>query len=343
MPEPHIFDKKNILVTGGAGFIGSFLCERLLRDGHRVICVDDFSTSGVENINVLMKNPDFEFLRADINQPLDLSKFPELDRFKFKFQGIQEIYHLACPMAVKDFEKFRQHTMLANSVGMRNVLDLALEHKAKFLQASSSIVYGPRVEDSHLIREDEGGCAPHLTPRSCYDIGKLWAETMAETYRQVHGLEIRIARIFRTYGPRMPIFDGHMIPDFILNGLEGKPLVIYGTESFRTSLLYVGDAVDAMVRLMSHPVDPGPVNVGSDLDLRIVDVANRIIEMTGSKSEIVFEDPLLFMIQLNLPDLTKVKDTLGWIPMVSLEQGLKKSIEYTIASKGLLRTVTPGK
>ena len=337
MAEPHIFEKKNILVTGGAGFIGSFLCEQLLKDDHKVICVDNFATSKVETINALMKNSDFEFLRTDINEPLDLESFSELERFKIKFQGIQEIYHLACPMTVKNFMDFRHQTLLSNSVGMRNMLDMAVKYKSKFFQASTSVVYGPRPEDGHLVKEDEEGCPPHLTPRSCYDVGKRWAETMVDTYRQVHGLDTRIGRIFRTYGPRMPIFDGHMLPDFIMHSLEDKNLVIYGDQDFRTTLLYVTDAVDAIVRLMNHPTDPGPMNIGSDLDLRLYDVAHRIIEMNESKSEITFEDPLPFMTELNLPNLTKIKDTLGWIPMVGLDQGLQKSIEYTIASKSLLR------
>lgn len=335
MAEKPIFEKRNVVVTGGAGFIGSLLCERLLQDS-KVICIDNFSTSALENIDQLLKNPDFELLRADITEPIELEKYPELERFKLKFQGVQEIYHLACPTSAKRFEELRHATLLANSVGMRNVLDLAVKHGARFFQASTSVVYGPRRSDGTLFREQEFGAFDHLSPRAGYDEGKRWAETMCRTYADVHKLDIRIGRIFRTYGPRMPLFDGQMIPDFITNAIDGKDLVVYGNEAFRTSLVYVSDVVDAIVRLMRLPEDIGPVNIGSDYDLRIVDVAKRIIELTGSESKVVHEPEILFMTQLGLPDLTKAKEGLGWIPLVTLDQGLKKSIEYTVAQKGLL-------
>ncbi len=334
MPEKPIFEKKNVLVTGGAGFIGSFLCERLLKDSH-VVCIDNLVTSSQTNIDHLLKNADFEFIKADINEPLDLERYPELERFKLKFQGIQEIYHLACPTSVKKFEEFRNQTMLANSVGMRNVLDLAVKYGARFFQASTSVVYGPRPADGHLFKEEEYGAMNHLTPRACYDEGKRWAETMCFTYEQMHGLDTRIGRIFRTYGPRMPLFDGQMIPDFITNALEGKDLVVYGDENFRSSLIYVTDVVDGVVKLMRMPKDPGPMNIGSDYDIKIVDLAKKILELTNGSSQITFEGELMFMTQLGLPDLTKAKE-LGWIPLISLEQGLKRSIEYTIAHKGLV-------
>jgi UDP-glucuronate decarboxylase len=330
-------DKQNVVVTGGAGFIGSFLCERLLADGYRVICIDSLITSTTQNIDHLLKVPDFEFLRADITQPIDLEAYPELERFKVRFQGVQTVYHLACPTSIKKFDELRMQTLLANSVGMRNVLDLAVKYKAKFYQSSTSLIYGFRPADGHLFEEKEFGSIDHLTPRSCYDTGKFWAETMAKTYADVHGLDVRIARVFRTYGPRMPLSDGHMIPDFILAALDGKDMVIYGTEEFRTSLAYVTDVVDGIVRLMENPTNPGPVNLGSDYDIKLVDVANRIKELVGSSSNVVFEKNLPFMRDLGLPNLTKAKADLGWIPLVSLEQGLKKTIEYTQANRSLLR------
>lgn len=336
MPEKPIFEKKNILVTGGAGFIGSFLCERLLKD-NKIVCVDNFITSEENNIAHLLKDTNFEFIKADINEPLDLEQYPELERFKLKFQGFQEVYHLACPTSAKKFEEYRHQTLLSNSVGLRNALDIAVKYKAKFFHASTSVIYGPRPDDGHLFKESEYGLFDHLTPRSCYDEGKRWAETMVHTYRQVHGLDARIGRIFRTYGPRMLLNDGQMIPDFIMNALDGRDLVIYGDENFRTSLIFVTDVVDAMVKLMSMPKDPGIVNIGSDYDIKLVDVAKRIIDLTNSSSKIAFEPPLLFMTQLGLPDLTRGKEQLAWLPLVSLEQGLKRSIEYTVAHRGLIR------
>lgn len=337
MADKPIFDKKNVLVTGGAGFIGSFLCERLLKDGHRVICVDNLSTSTTANIEQMLKLPDFEFLRADISEKLDLETLPELERFKVRFQGIQEIYHLACPMSAKNFDQHRMTTLRANSLGMYNVLEMAVKYQAKFFLASTSVIYGPRPADLHAFKEEEFGNTNHLTPRGCYDEGRRWAETMAYTYAQVHGLDVRTARIFRTYGPRLPINDGHMIPDFIMDALDGKDLIIYGDDKFRTSLIFVSDVVDGIVRTMNLQKNPGIVNLGSDYDLKLVDVANKIIALTGSTSKVVFEPPLLFLTQLGLPDVTRAKDDLGWLPLVSLEQGLKKSIEYTITNKHVLR------
>ncbi|MBU1146648.1 GDP-mannose 4,6-dehydratase [Patescibacteria group bacterium] len=329
-------EKKNILVTGGAGFIGSHLCEKLIKTS-RVICLDNFSTGNVSNIDFLLQHPDFVFIRHDICEPVDFETLPELERFKVKFQGIAEIYHLACPTSAKNFDKFKAATLEANSVGMKNVLDLAAKYKAKVVHASSSVVYGPRQEDKESFKEDTLGCVNHLTPRGSYDEGKRFAETMVETYRQMHGLDAKIARIFRTYGPRERLFDGEMVPDFIIDSLDNKDLIIYGDESFSTSLCYVDDIVSGLIKLMAAPSDIGPINLGSNEDLKILDVANKIISMTGSESKMIFEKPLLFMTALGLPDTSRAKELLGWVPLVRLEDGLQKSIDYTQAYKPLLR------
>jgi len=330
-----VFEKKIVLVTGGAGFIGSHLCEALLQDS-RVICLDNFSTSQESNIDTLLRHPDFEFIRHDINAPFDPEAFPELARFKVKFQGIQEIYHLACPTSPKKFEQYRMQTLYANSLGMKNALDLAVRYKAKFIHASTSTVYGPRPKDGHQFKEEEIGSQDTLSPRACYDEGKRFAESCCATYKQVHGVDARIARIFRTYGPRMPLFDGQMIPDFVTNALDGVDLEIFGDANFTTSLVYVTDVVDGLVKLMAQPDDIGPVNIGSEVDMPLIDVANRIIEMTGSSSKITYKPELLFMTQLGLPDIGKAKEKLGWLPLVTIDEGLKKAIDYTIANKTLL-------
>lgn len=335
MPEAPVFEKKNVLVTGGAGFIGSHLCERLLQDC-RVICLDNFTTSDVENINHLLKHPDFEFIRHDINTPFDPELFPELTRFKVKFQGIQEIYHLACPTSPKKFDQYRMQTLYANSLGTKYALDVAVRYRSKFLLASSSVIYGSRPADGHYFQEGEQGTANLLSPRACYDEGKRFAESACITYRDVHGIDVRIARIFRTYGPRMPLYDGQMVPDFITDALDGKDLELYGDETFKTSLIYVSDVVDGMVKLMQASPEVKIVNLGSDIDVPLIDVAQRIIEMTGSTSKIGFKPPLLFMSELGLPDLTKPKEALGWIPLVTLDDGLKRTIEYTMSHKSLL-------
>jgi len=331
-----IFEKKNVLVTGGAGFIGSHLCERLIKTS-RVVCLDNFSTSNVANIDFLLQHPDFVFVRQDICGPFDIESFPEMERFKIKFQGIQEIYNLACPTSAKGFDKFRMLTLDANSVGMKNVLDLASKYKAKLVHASSSVVYGPRLAEKQVFNEDDTGCVNHLTPRGCYDEGKRFAETMVNTYREVHGLDAKIARIFRTYGPRERLFDGEMVSDFIIDAIDGKDLVIYGDENFSTSLCFVDDIVSGLMKLMAAPANVGPINLGSAEDLKLIDVAKKIIEMTGSSSKIVFAESLLFMTPLGLPDISRAKELLGWVPLVRLEDGLQKTVDYTQAYKPLLR------
>lgn len=334
MPE-LTFEKKNILVTGGAGFIGSHLCERLLRDGNRVICVDNFATSNVRNIDNLLPNPQFQFLRLDVNQPFDLETFGELAAFKIPFQGIQEIYHLACPTSIKNFDQFKVQTLLSNSLGNYHVLEIARKYRSAALLASSSVVYGERKGGNPFVVETDIGCSDTLSPRANYDEGKRFSETMFETYAQVHGLETKIARIFRTYGPHMPPFDGQLIPDFILNAVDNRDLIIYNGD-FKSSLMYVTDAVDALLRLMRAPKTVGPVNIGSDEDLQMSDVAKKIIQMTGSSSKIVAGPDLLFLSELPLPRITKAKEELGWLPLVRLEEGLKKTVEYIRANKLLL-------
>ncbi len=335
MPKAPIFEKKNVLVTGGAGFIGSHLCERLLKDA-RIICIDTFVTSSERNIDHLLKNPDFEFLRLDINEPFDLERFPELARFKIPFQGIQEIYHLAAPTSPKQFDQYKIETLRANSIGTLAVLEVARKYKAKLVFTSSSVVYGPREEDHVAFEEDDIGRVNQLSPRGCYDEGKRFAETGVQTYADVYGLDLKIARVFRTYGPRMRLFDGQMIPDFITSALDGKDLVIYGEESFSTSLCYVTDVVDGLVRLMKASRDIGPVNLGSEEDVKLVDVAQKLITMTGSSSKVVFEAPLVFMTPLGLPQIAKAKERLGWLPLVRLPDGLEQTIEYTKANRMLL-------
>ncbi|HBW74409.1 MAG: NAD-dependent epimerase/dehydratase family protein [Candidatus Magasanikbacteria bacterium GW2011_GWA2_45_39] len=325
-----IFGTKNVLVTGGAGFIGSHLCEQLLKKHKlKVICIDDFSNSQSANIDYLVNDPNFEFIRHNVNEPFTLEQWPELEKFKVKFQGIQEIYHLACPTSAKNFDQFKIETLLANSSGMRNVLELAVKNHAKFLFASSSVVYGPRRSEDR-IKESEEGVVNHLSPRGCYDEGKRFAETMVETYRQVYNLDVRTARIFRTYGPRLKLFDGQMISDFIVSALQNKDLVIYGDENFSSALLYVNDTVDALVKMMETSGPLSPINVGSDRLYKLSDVAEMVIRLTNSSSKIVFNPPLSFISPLGIPDLTLAKELLGWIPLIDLEQGIKKTIDFDV-------------
>ena len=332
MAKQAIFEKKNILVTGGAGFIGSHLCDELIQRG-KVICVDDFSSSSQNNIDHLLQNPNFIFINHDISQPFDLTKFTELERFRVEFQGVQEIYHLACPTSPKNFEKLRMHTLNANSVGVKNMLDIAHQYNSKFLLASSSVVYGARNKDNPYNHEEILGVLDQTSPRAVYDLGKKFAETMTLTYNQVHGLRTRIARIFRTYGPRMMLDDGRMIPDFIINALDNNEMVIYGDEEFSTSLIFVSDVTDGLIKLMESNSEHITVNIGSDQDLPIVEVARKVIEIAGSTSSIRFEPPLLFMTPMALPIITKAKDEFGWIPIVTLEKGLQRTVDYAKAER----------
>jgi len=337
MPNVAI-EKKNILVTGGAGFIGSHLCDALIKEGNRVICIDNFLTSHPRNISALLQNPNFQFIRLDVNETFNLESFTELSDFKLQFQGIQEIYHLACPTAIKQFDQYKIQTLLANSLGNKNVLDIALKYKSKILLASSSVVYGDRTKEIDYFEESYEGIVKHLSPRACYDEGKQFSETMFDTYKQVHGLDTKIARIFRTYGPRMPLFDGHLIPDFILNALDGNDLEIYGGDDFKSSLVYVMDVVDGLIRLMNSSPEVELVNIGSDEDLKLIDVANKIIEMTGSSSKVVLKEQLPFLTEIGLPRITKARE-LGWLPLVRIEEGLKQTIDYIEANKILLTNI----
>ncbi len=330
------FEQKTVLVTGGAGFIGSFLCEALLRSGNRVICIDNFSTGHVRNIEGLLRNPNFQFLRLDINLPFDLETFTELDAFKVKFLGVHEIYHLAMPTVAKGFEEFQIPTLLTNSVGTRNVLDVAVKYKAKFLFASSGVVYGNQQAEKRMFQEEDLGIVNHLTPRAPYNEGKRFGETMTTTYGTVHGLDTKIARIFRTFGPRMPLFQGHQISDFVLAALEGKPLAIAGEATTSTALVYVSDVVDGLMRFMRAEPGIGPVNIGSDVEILMKDIAAKIIALSESTSEIVYEKAPPFLTSIGLPDLSKARTQLSWIPLVRLDDGLAKTIEYVRANKILL-------
>ncbi|MBI4811892.1 GDP-mannose 4,6-dehydratase [Candidatus Falkowbacteria bacterium] len=334
MSKRAIFDKKNVLVTGGAGFIGSHLCDELVKTC-KVICLDNFSSGDEKNIDHLLAEPNFEFVRHDIAELIDLENLPELAKFKIEFQGIQEIYHLACPTSPKDFERNKTATLSANSAGMKNSLDLAVKYGAKFMHFSSSVVYGPRREKNIKIRENDLGQVDMLSERGCYDEGKRFAETMAATYRQVHKIDAKIIRLFRTYGPRMKLDVGHMIPDFISNALSNKDLVVLGDKNFSSSFCYVNDVIDAAVKMMETGLN-GPLNIGSDMDINIIEVAEKIIAALGSKSKIAYGEKMIFMTPLCLPDISRAREELGWMPVVTLEKGLEKTIDDLRAAKGLL-------
>ncbi|MGA2465188.1 MAG: UDP-glucuronic acid decarboxylase family protein [Thermodesulfobacteriota bacterium] len=301
------------LVTGGAGFLGSHLCERLLKDGQDVVCVDNFYTGSKRNIQHLLENPFFELLRHDITFPL----YVEVDR----------IYNLACPAAPIHYQNDPVQTTKVNVHGSINMLGLAKRIKARILQASTSEVYGnPTV---HPQPETYLGSVNPIGPRACYDEGKRCAETLFFDYYRQYGIEIKVARIFNTYGPRMHPNDGRVVSNFILQALRGEAITIYGDGSQTRSFCYVDDMVDGLIRLMNSPDDlTGPINLGNPEEITILELADKIIKLAASRSEIIFkplpaDDP-----RQRKPDITLAKEKLGWSPWTSLEEGLGKSIAY---------------
>ncbi len=333
------FDKKNILVTGGAGFIGSHLCERLVHENAHVICLDNFLNLSPVNIEHLLMNEDFVFINVDINEPFDLETFRELEKFKVRFQGIQEIYHLACPTSAKQFDQYKMQTLFANSRAMRHVLEVAVKYSSHTVFGSSAVVYGPRSQEKFQFEESDLGTFDHLSPRACYDEGKRFAETVCQTYTDVYRVDVKLARIFRTYGPRLKLNDGQMINDFIVSAMKGEDLVIYGDEDFKTSLTYVSDIVDGLVKLMMAPQGTCAVNLGTEYEYALTDVAEKIIAMMDSSSKIRFEEPIQFMTPLGIPNLSKAKETLGWFPLVTLDDGLRQTIDFTVANQGRMGIV----
>jgi nucleoside-diphosphate-sugar epimerase len=325
MVKSVIFEKKNVLVAGGAGFIGSHLCDELIKTA-KVICVDNFITGSEDNIHHLLQNSDFKFIRHDLVEPLDLEAAPELAPFKVAFQGVQEIYNLACPTSPKEYNRYPIETLLANSHGTKNLLDLAVKYQSRFLQMSSSAVYGEPHESTPFPEEYWGYIDP-IGPRSAYNEGKRFAESLVVNYRKVHKIPAKIVRIFNTYGPRMKHTDGRLIPDLIAAALRGESLVIYGTEGDISTFCYITDLIEGVLRLMASE-EAGPVNLGSAEERRVVDVAGLILNLTGSPSKVTFEPRLPYTAKQGTPNLEKARDALGWFPVVPLEEGLTRTIEY---------------
>ena len=330
----YLTGNKKILITGGAGFIGSALAEELIKTSN-VIVLDNFISGKETNIDLLLSYPNFIFLKHDLTEPINLDEQPELERFKVKYQGIQEIYHLACPTSPKDFMKYRIETIKANGLATMNALELAVKHKAKFLHFSSAVVYGPRQEQDEMVTEDDIGLVDALSPRACYDEGKRYAEALVWTYKEAYKIDAKMVRVFRTYGPRLKLYDGHMISDFVESALDNKDIVIYGNENFSSSLTYVSDVLNAAISLMKSDFS-GPYNVGDDTKIALSEVAEKIITATGSKSKIVYKEALDFMTPLPLPNIAAIKKDLGWFPIVRIDDGLTKTIDYLRAHKGLL-------
>lgn len=303
---------KDILVTGGAGFIGSHLCEKLLKEGNHILCLDNFFTGSRKNVEHLLDDKEFELIRHDIIEPIILE--------------VDEIYNLACPASPVHYQYNAIKTIKTNVLGVTNMLDLADETKARILQASTSEVYGDPVV--HPQREDYWGNVNPIGLRSCYDEGKRVAEALMMDYHRQHNVDIRIIRIFNTYGPRMAQNDGRVVSNFIIQALKNDDITIYGDGSQTRSFCYVDDLVRGMITLMNTEDFMGPVNVGNDGEYTILELAKMIIELSDSKSKIVFkplpsDDPAQ-----RRPDLTLAKEKLNYEPTVHVKDGLLKTIEY---------------
>ncbi|MDQ3002860.1 MAG: SDR family oxidoreductase [Fibrobacterota bacterium] len=303
---------KRIMVTGGAGFLGSHLCERLVEQGNDVVCLDNYFTGAKRNVEHLRARGNFELIRHDVTMPI--------------FLEVDQIYNLACPASPIHYQYNPVKTIKTSVMGAINMLGLAKRVKARILQASTSEVYGD--PEIHPQKEDYWGHVNPIGFRSCYDEGKRVAETLFFDYKRQNKVDIRVMRIFNTYGPKMHPHDGRVVSNFIVQALQGKDITIYGDGSQTRSFCYVSDLIDGMVRLMEHPTMVGPVNVGNPNEFTIKELAEQVIAQTGSKSKIIAkplpsDDP-----KQRQPDITLAKKELGWTPKVELKEGLEKTIAY---------------
>jgi len=305
-----------ILVTGGAGFVGSHLCERLLHEGHRVVCLDNFSTGSVANVHAMPHAERFVVVDRDVCDPI-LMDLPKFD----------EIYNLACPASPPHYQADMVATMRTCSDGTRNVLDRAARDGARVFHASTSEIYGdPEV---HPQVEDYTGNVHTIGPRACYDEGKRYAESLVHAYAEQHGVDAKIARLFNTYGPRMRTDDGRLISNFVTQALTGVDVTVYGDGTHTRSLCYVEDTVDGIVRLMRSAVPAAvPVNLGNPVEMRVLDIARQVLAATGSASSIVHRDLPVHDPMRRMPDIQRAIALLGWKPVIGLQEGLERTIAY---------------
>lgn len=301
-----------ILITGGAGFIGSNLCARLLREGHSVICLDNLYTGRKVNMADCLEHPRFEFIRHDVQEPIRLE--------------VDQIYHLACPASPPAYQRNPIYTMKTSFLGTLNMLGLAKRLGVPVLIASTSEVYGDPLV--HPQVEEYWGNVNPVGIRSCYDEGKRAAETLAADYRRFHGVDSRIIRIFNTYGPNMDPQDGRVVSNFIVQALRGKPITMYGDGQRTRSFCFIDDLVEGMIRVMNAPECPGPVNLGNPGEFTMMELAEKVMQLTGNRCELVYkplpqDDPAR-----RRPDISQAKTLLGWEPVISLDEGLRRTVDY---------------
>jgi len=304
--------RKRILVTGGAGFLGSHLCERLLNLGHEVVCLDNFFTAQRRNIEHLLEDKHFELVRHDVTQPIVIE--------------VDQIFHLACPASPVHYQRNPVRTIRTAVQGTLNMLDMAREVGAPIMIASTSEIYGDPKE--HPQVEPYWGHVNPIGPRACYDEGKRCAETLTVAYATQYRVRTRIARIFNTYGPRMHEDDGRVVSNFVLQALRGLPITMYGDGSQTRSFCYCSDLIEGFIALMNLPEDPGPVNLGNPRESTIKELAEMVVKLIGSKSELCFDPLPVDDPTRRCPDITKARRVLGWEPKVPLEDGLQRTIQY---------------
>lgn len=305
--------QKRVMVSGGTGFLGSFLCEKLLKEGNDVLCVDNYYTGSRNNIIHLLDDPHFEAIRHDVTVPL--------------YVEVDEIYNLACPASPVHYQFDPVQTVKTNVHGAINMLGLAKRTKAKILQASTSEVYGdPAIHPQH---EDYRGSVNPIGPRACYDEGKRCAETLFFDYHRQYGVNIHVARIFNTYGPRMHPDDGRVVSNFIVQALRNEPITVFGNGTQTRSFCYVDDLIDGLVRLMAAPAAlTGPINLGNPGEFQVRELAELVIELTGSQSAIVFQPLPIDDPTQRKPDISRARQELGWEPKIALREGLERTIAY---------------
>jgi len=314
--------KMRVLVTGGTGFIGSHLCDALIAKGYYVICVDNNFTGTDDNVQHLCNEKQFKVIKHDVVEQLFLDNH------------IDQVYHLACPASPVHYQFNPIKTIKTNILGTMNMLGLARKHRARFLQASTSEVYGDPLE--HPQKESYWGNVNCVGIRACYDEGKRVAETLCFDYHRAHGVDIRVVRIFNTYGPRMAANDGRVVSNFIVQALKGEPLTVYGDGSQTRSFCYVADLVEAMIAMMGQENCIGPVNLGNPCEFTVLELARKVIALTGSSSEIVHKDLPSDDPKQRRPDITLAQERLSWVPRVELEDGLTSTIAYFKTLKDFL-------
>ncbi len=304
--------KKKILVTGGAGFIGSFLCEKLIDAGHYVICCDNFYTGNKDNLINILDNKNFELLRHDVTFPLYIE--------------VDQIFNFACPASPIHYQNDPVQTVKTCVHGAINMLGLAKRTRARIMQASTSEIYGD--PEIHPQKESYKGAVSIEGPRACYDEGKRCAETIFWDYKRQHDIDVKVIRIFNTFGPRMQPNDGRVVSNFILQALSNQDITVYGKGKQTRSFCYIDDLVSGILLMMDEEKFSGPVNLGNPSEITIVDLAKEIIELTGSKSKIIYKELPIDDPQMRCPDITLAKNKLGWVPKCDRKSGLKKTINY---------------